>query len=329
LEGWAVIRNFAKASLFDLILRQINETRPELIDQQSRPATAIRESQISATLKRDALKYIWQEAGAAFLLLIGQRVRDAHYDPVWRAACKSGSPEFLFEKWRRFEKFSHSTNRLRISQIDQNQALFQRYTVDGGIPTAPENFLICGLIIALLEQIGCVDLRCEMSSQGGAVYSIRENGQFQLPDDIDQFLADKWQIKWREFSPYVKTAHSDRVPEQELVPVLDEFSGVMNSLVQILEADISYPWQVEELAREAGMSKRSLQRRLTDAGYSFSALIRVVRIHEACSLLAEGTTPLTSIAFCAGFSDSAHFSRDFRTSMGMTPTDYRIGLQGR
>jgi AraC-like DNA-binding protein len=39
--------------------------------------------------------------------------------------------------------------------------------------------------------------------------------------------------------------------------------------------------------------------------------------------LKDGDVPLTAIGFCAGFSDSAHFSRDFRASMGMTPSDYR------
>lgn len=87
--------------------------------------------------------------------------------------------------------------------------------------------------------------------------------------------------------------------------------------------DIARQWKVGELAREAGLSTRSLQRRLGHADLSFSGLVRLVRIHEACRLLADGAAPITAIALCAGFSDSAHFSRDFRASMGMTPSDYR------
>ncbi|WP_160116021.1 helix-turn-helix domain-containing protein [Candidatus Halocynthiibacter alkanivorans] len=48
-----------------------------------------------------------------------------------------------------------------------------------------------------------------------------------------------------------------------------------------------------------------------------------MRIFEACHLLKPGNTPLTVIGFCAGFSDSAHFSRDFRASVGLTPSEFR------
>ncbi len=311
--------------MFDLIVRQINRTRPDLIGLQSHPAKAMRDIHIPATLKRDLLKYVWQEAGSAFLLSIGQGVREAQYDPIWRGACQSKSPEFLFEKWRRFEKFSHSTNRLHIEKIDQNKAYFRRYTIDGDTPTTPENFLICGLMIALLEEIGCIDLRCEMSSGEGSTYTIRKNQIFQMPPEIDQLSAVQWQIEWREFAPQPREPNSDVVS----LPVSDNFINDVNSLIQILVTDVSHHWSVEELAREAGYSKRSLQRKLKEAGYSFSTLIRIVRIHKACCLLAVSQAPLTSIAFGTGFSDSAHFSRDFRTSMGMTPTDYRDGLLGR
>ena len=249
-------------------------------------------------------------------------MREAQYDPIWRGACQSKNPAFLFEKWRRFEKFSHSTNRLRIDQIDQNKTEFQRYTIDGGTPTAPENLLICGLMIALLEEIGCVDLRCEMSASGATAQCIRQNEQFQLPSGIDQMSTDQWRIEWREFSPPSKTRNSDTIS----VPVSEEFASKINSLIQIITTDVSHQWKIDELAREAGFSKRTLQRVLNQAGYSFSTLIRIVRTHEACSFLADAQIPLTSIAFCTGFSDSAHFSREFRTSMGMTPTDYRNGL---
>jgi AraC-like DNA-binding protein len=87
--------------------------------------------------------------------------------------------------------------------------------------------------------------------------------------------------------------------------------------------DVARQWKVGELARETGLSTRSLQRRLGGAQLSLTRLVRLVRIHEACRLLKNTDAPLTTIGFCAGFSDSAHFSRDFRASTGMTPSDYR------
>ncbi|MCF6320466.1 MAG: helix-turn-helix transcriptional regulator [Rhizobiaceae bacterium] len=71
------------------------------------------------------------------------------------------------------------------------------------------------------------------------------------------------------------------------------------------------------------MSVRSLQRRLAEFEISFSSLVRRVRIHEACRLLKHSDSSLTVIGFCSGFSDSAHFSRDFRSSVGISPSQYR------
>jgi AraC-like DNA-binding protein len=274
-------------------------------------------------LKRSILKLVWQEAGADFLLSIGQGIQEAQYDPIWRAALCSKKPQHLFEKWQRFEKFSHSSNRVCIQQNDENMAYFQRYAINGGAPTMPENFLICGLIIALLEGIGCLGLRCEMQIEGRAGFVIRENGQFKLPRNVEKLVTDSWQIGWQSFSSRINNPVSEIIS----LPIPHDQTTHIESLVRLLMADVSHQWKVGELAQETGQSKRSLQRKLGEAGLNFSSLIRNVRIHEACSLLAEGDAPVTSIAFCTGFSDSAHFSRDFRASMGMTPTDYRVGVQ--
>lgn len=296
-----------------------------MVGLKREPAKNVRDVHVQASLKRDVLERAWHEAGPELLLSIGQGIREAQYDPIWRGACQSKNPQFLFDKWHRFEKFSHSTNRLNIDVIDANKAQFERYTVDGGRPTKPENFLICGLMIALLEEIGCVDVRCEMSDRKGTTYCIRKNRKFLLPSDIDHLLTHQWQITWYEFNPRTAAQDLDIVT----VPVSMKFAAEIDSFLKILRTDVSHQWKLDELARETGLSKRSLQRKLKEAGYSFSSLMRIVRTHEACALIEDSKVPLTTIAFCTGFSDSAHFSREFRIGMGMTPTDFRNGLLGK
>lgn len=48
-----------------------------------------------------------------------------------------------------------------------------------------------------------------------------------------------------------------------------------------------------------------------------------IRIRRACALLKESSLPITEIALRCGFSDSNYFSRAFRKSNGITPTQYR------
>jgi AraC-like DNA-binding protein len=73
------------------------------------------------------------------------------------------------------------------------------------------------------------------------------------------------------------------------------------------------------------LSPRSLQRRLAEENTSLSAIVRAVRIREACHLLlSESGLSLTEIGYWCGFSDSPHFSREFRRALAMPPSVYRL-----
>ena len=314
--------------MVNLIVHQLEQTNPELLPPDANTIDSIRHANIPAEYKRDILETIWREAGLETLLSIGQGIREVRYDPIWRAI-HSVSPTVALDKWRRFETFGHSRNRLRIDQADERHASFQRYTVDGGTPTTPENLLICGLTIAILEETGCRGLRCEMPLSDGTVYSIRKNGHFFVPDDTNALTTATWKIEWRSFSPRVEsTTPETELPDIPLPRSCDStLRAAIENMARLLMLDVTRQWKVSELAREAGLSTRSLQRRLHEAELSFSLLVRMVRIHVACRLLKNSDTSITTISFCTGFSDSAHFSRDFSASMGMTPSDYRAVWQ--
>lgn len=51
--------------------------------------------------------------------------------------------------------------------------------------------------------------------------------------------------------------------------------------------------------------------------------IRRLRIEYACLELAQGKTPLGTIALDAGFANQAHFSKTFKRLTGFTPASYR------
>ncbi len=324
------MRNFAKASIVKLVVHQLKQTNPELVPKDADSVDALRRAHVPIKYKREILDTVWREAGPETLLSIGQGIRSAGYDPLWHAAVRSASPALFFDKWRRFEVFAHSQNRLRINHSTENAASFERYAVRCGTPTTPENLLICGLIIALLEACGCFGLRCEMALNNGAAYCIRENGRFAVPGDADALRTDTWSIEWRRFSAKPESAVSELNPQDIELPWSRGSAArkSIESVVRILLLDIAHQWKVGDLARAAGLSTRSLQRKLSQAELSFSHLVRLVRIHEACRLLKNSDAPITTIGFCAGFSDSSHFSRDFRAGMGMTPSDYRTAFQG-
>ncbi len=310
--------------MVSLVVHQLRRTNPELVPGDAGTLDTVRHANIPAERKRGLLEIVWRQAGPQTLLSIGQGISDFDYDPIWHAAIRSASPALFFDKWRRFEVFAHSRNRLRIHLAHEKSALFQRYTVDGGTPTPPENLLICGLIIALLERIGCIGLRCDMRLDRGAVYRVLENGRFRLPADAGSLVTTAWTLDWQSFSPRAESMAAVEPPAIPLpTPCDPSVEATIGAVVRLLMVDVARQWRISELARDAGLSTRSLQRRLGGAKLSFSQLVRLVRIQEACRLLRASDVPITAVGFCAGFSDSAHFSRDFRASTGLTPSAFR------
>ncbi|MBZ5554633.1 MAG: AraC family transcriptional regulator [Acidobacteriia bacterium] len=80
---------------------------------------------------------------------------------------------------------------------------------------------------------------------------------------------------------------------------------------------------VEALARELGMSTRTLQRRLSEEGTSYHRLLEDLRHDLSRKYLLEPGLATGEVAYLLGFSEPSAFHRAFRQWTGMTPGDYR------
>jgi AraC-like DNA-binding protein len=76
-------------------------------------------------------------------------------------------------------------------------------------------------------------------------------------------------------------------------------------------------------ARLAGISTRTLQRRLKLCGSSYSQILQEARIELACMRLAEPALKVIDVAVMAGYHCPQHFTRAFRRFVGITPSQYR------
>ena len=81
---------------------------------------------------------------------------------------------------------------------------------------------------------------------------------------------------------------------------------------------------LSEIATQLGMSGRTLQRRLSDRGYSFQALVDESRRELAERLLRETSYPLAEVSFLTGFSEQSAFNRAFKRWAGQTPRSFRL-----
>jgi AraC-like DNA-binding protein len=80
---------------------------------------------------------------------------------------------------------------------------------------------------------------------------------------------------------------------------------------------------LQQVAKEMGLSARTLQRRLTDSAISFQRLVEETRRDLACHYLKHSRLELNETAFLLGYSDANSFFRAFHAWEGSTPGEWR------
>jgi AraC-like DNA-binding protein len=78
-----------------------------------------------------------------------------------------------------------------------------------------------------------------------------------------------------------------------------------------------------EVARELGLSRRSLYRRLAEENATFQGLLDDVRASVAIQFLSSTHLPVEEIAARAGIADPSNFRKAFRRWTGAAPSAYR------
>ncbi|OUS03796.1 hypothetical protein A9Q81_06595 [Gammaproteobacteria bacterium 42_54_T18] len=82
------------------------------------------------------------------------------------------------------------------------------------------------------------------------------------------------------------------------------------------------------VAKRLGVSTRTLDRRLKDAGISWQELLDGLRVQLAIEYLSDLELTVAQIAEKLGFTEIRAFQRRFKTWTGMTPSAYRKQLLG-
>jgi AraC-like DNA-binding protein len=84
--------------------------------------------------------------------------------------------------------------------------------------------------------------------------------------------------------------------------------------------------KIEELSNRVAISQRQLEREFKKKlGVSPKHYLRIMRLNEVQRLLKERPFDLTSIAYHCGYTDQAHFIRDFKKIIGENPTIFLKG----
>lgn len=123
--------------------------------------------------------------------------------------------------------------------------------------------------------------------------------------------------------PLVSDALSDHRPmgeELDHLPAPNFIEAIRAILkVHIGETDLT----VSRAAKLCGFSKSSLTRRLATRGTTIDAILRELKLKAAKEMLLGTDQPIRDIALSLGYSDATAFTRAFKKTTGVAPTQYR------
>lgn len=107
-----------------------------------------------------------------------------------------------------------------------------------------------------------------------------------------------------------------------------DYSAVA-AAVRHLQTHFAEPLRVGELAARAGLSAYQFEQRIRKI-FSLTAgqLIQKTRMEAAVQRLRDTNEAIATIALECGYSDQSAFTRQFRKTLGMSPSDYRAAGGG-
>lgn len=118
------------------------------------------------------------------------------------------------------------------------------------------------------------------------------------------------------------------VSERETTGVVSHGDPLVRNAMIYLRSHVGDSFGMGDLARELGVSERTLNRAFRErVGTTPAAELRSLRLKRAMSLLRMTEFPLDYIAKAAGFSHAPHFVNSFRDAVGETPTAWRARWQ--
>lgn len=98
----------------------------------------------------------------------------------------------------------------------------------------------------------------------------------------------------------------------------------LKTLIDYIRENLDKPLRTESLARRIDMSGIGLDRRMKRVfRMSTKKFIIKCRLEEAARRLVDSEDSISDIALACGFSDQSSLTRQFRTTMSVTPAMYR------
>jgi len=128
-------------------------------------------------------------------------------------------------------------------------------------------------------------------------------------------------LVWRGFEYYSYLSENSKIR----IVAMPDYNSIekqfLQKITEITEQHIvDEQFGVSELARETGMSRSNLLRKVKKlTGVSVSQFIRQIRLQNAKEMLQEGSSTVSEVSYKVGFSSTSYFIKCFREHYGYPP----------
>ena len=257
--------------------------------------------------KTTLLRLLLERQGAAAVVGVGLALAELPAHPVIDAIVRGRTALEVLERWSRLERFGHTRHRTRAQQRDTPRRIdVEHVALDGGWIDPVHDLFMWGLLVALLKRAGFSNVSAYLGT---------------VPIIVDGTAVEKSSIPKATSVVTLRWGEDRRAPGED---VGDDAPGrTIRTVEDAIGSDLLRNWRLSDVAPQLRLSVRSLQRRLTAEGTTFSQTLHRARIDAACALMNDRRLSLGEIAFCVGFSDQAHFSRLFHRYLDVPPSAYR------
>lgn len=313
----APVADFASAAMLRVLAQGMRELGmdpgPVALSASARSATVpLRE-------KRELVGAALRQGGIGCLALLGRGLHRYAHEPTHSALVSARDAPDLFARWARLERYIHSRHRIELLALTEDHARIAHLSRPGfDAPLPAEDLVVLGVLVALLEAIGASGV----SARIGDVAVYPQPDHSRLADAAEQRHTAVWSIAWTATSRSARSDRGRQAPGPELAAPQAWPEHARRSF-SVLCADLMNPKTLPALAQAQGEAPRSLQRSLSRAGLSYSELLAQARCSSASWWLTRTAAPIAEVGFISGYSDQPHFTRDFRSRVGVTPLGYR------
>ena len=279
---------------------------------------------------------LWDEAARltddpAFGLHAAERLRPGIFDVVDYAIRTAPTLRVSLERLARYNRLVHDA--AVFSLVQEGDALRLEHSL-GGVKQSRQaaEFTLASVMVVGGQINGSAiwpsRVTFQHEAEGGAAEHVRLFGlapSFSAPANSLTFSRELLERPLPEADALLSRVierHAETLLAARPTPAETTVARIRRLLCESLGKDDAAS-TLSGAAARLRMSERSLQRRLSDEGQTFDALLDELRRELALRYLTDKKIAIAEVAFLLGYSEPSAFHRAFKRWTGSTPSQVR------